>query len=321
MDIDVSVILPTYNRADTLLPACQSVLSQVNTRLELIVVDDASTDDIRAVVDQLADDRVRYVRRSENGGASAARNTGLELARGPFIAFQDSDDLWLPSKLERQLALFSNLPADVGAVFGTKILYGRDDRWRYGEGRVTLMPPPHGRLRLDEDQTKRFLFSNRISLQNALFRRTCMGSSIRWFDPCAKANADWEFTSRLAQSTRIYEDPEPVVLAFISGDSISKRPHKKILGMLRILKKNAYVLDRYPDAKAQLLLKIGTALAGMGKSKLALSFLFTAIRLDPISLRSSARLVKKVVAQRVRGRPHASLTRTVQTRAVGAAGQ
>lgn len=98
----VSVVLPTYNRAHCLPDAIDSVLGQAMDDLELIVVDDGSTDGTREAV-TTRDPRVRYVRQS-NQGVSAARNHGVRLARGPWIAFIDSDDEWLPHKLHRQLS-------------------------------------------------------------------------------------------------------------------------------------------------------------------------------------------------------------------------
>jgi glycosyltransferase involved in cell wall biosynthesis len=100
-----SVIVPVYNRAATVLPTLESVRDQTFTDFECIVVDDGSKDgeELRAGVGSLGDPRFRYVRR-ENGGASAARNTGVEQARGEIVAFLDSDDRWLPEKLERDLA-------------------------------------------------------------------------------------------------------------------------------------------------------------------------------------------------------------------------
>ena len=100
----VSVIIPTYNRAHVLPRAIESVLKQTYTELELIVVDDASTDDTAAVMTAITDPRVRYVRK-EHGGAAAARNRGIAEAKGEFIAFQDSDDVWHSDKLEKQLPI------------------------------------------------------------------------------------------------------------------------------------------------------------------------------------------------------------------------
>jgi glycosyltransferase involved in cell wall biosynthesis len=97
-----SVIVPVYNRAATVLPTLESVRAQTFTDFECIVVDDGSNDgeQLREVVESLDDARFRYVRR-ENGGGGAARNTGIDEAKGEFVAFLDSDDRWLPEKLER----------------------------------------------------------------------------------------------------------------------------------------------------------------------------------------------------------------------------
>ncbi len=280
MAVAVSVILPAYNRAEHLRAACESVLSQSYRDLELIVVDDASQEDLEAVVTALEDDRVRYFRHDVNGGAACARNTGLSQAQGSFIAFQDSDDLWLPGKLVRQMDLLARLPAEVGVVTGSKILYGRDRSHNYGPGKVVCAPDPAGRMRLEENQIRRLLRGNRISLQNALFRRDCM-PEFPWFDPCAKANNDWEFSARLAQHTKIHEDIEPVVVAFISGDSISRNYRKKSLGLLRIIKKNRTLLETYPDVYARNLLLLAQMMMQLGKRRLALRFAMAATRQHP----------------------------------------
>lgn len=299
MTVTVSVILPTYNRAASLIPACKSVLDQSFRDLELIIVDDASTDDIEAVAQSLGDERVHYIRRATNGGASASRNTGLLAARGRFIAFQDSDDMWLPGKLQRQLAMFDELPADVGVVTGPKILYGLDAAYNYGPGKVSCAPAPGQLIRLDEDQVKRCLNGNRISLQNTLFRRDCYPAA-EWFDPCAKANADWEFTARLAQHTRIYEDQEPVVLAFISDDSISKNERKKILGLLRIMKKNRQVMARYKDIHAMKEISLGRKLLRIGKRRSGMAFIRSGLCRHPAAAYSVMQRLRNRLLRRFR---------------------
>jgi len=103
----VSVVIPTRNRAPMVANAIRSAMAQTVSPIEIIVVDDCSADDTAAVVGLLNDRRVRYVRRSSCGGGSAARNTGIGIANGEFIAFLDDDDEWLPEKLARQLAAIS----------------------------------------------------------------------------------------------------------------------------------------------------------------------------------------------------------------------
>jgi len=109
----VSVVIPTYNRAASIGEALDSVLAQTYPAMEIIVVDDGSTDDTRQILMQRYP-QVRYFHQ-ENGGVSRARNRAIREARGEFIAFLDSDDLWLPDKTEKQVACFKQHP-DAGLV-------------------------------------------------------------------------------------------------------------------------------------------------------------------------------------------------------------
>lgn len=107
-----SVIVPVYNRAELLKRTVGSVLRQEFADFELLIIDDGSTDDIRSVVDGLSDRRIRYHRQA-NRGASAARNAGIDLARGDYVAFLDSDDIFLPHHLATMLALLQDTPGAV----------------------------------------------------------------------------------------------------------------------------------------------------------------------------------------------------------------
>ena len=110
----VSVVMPAYNRQATIAPALASVLGQSYRHLELLVVDDGSTDATAVVVERFAavDDRVRFVRLGENAGRSAARNRALDMARGEFVTIIDSDDLFAPTRLERLVAAAGRFPGD-----------------------------------------------------------------------------------------------------------------------------------------------------------------------------------------------------------------
>lgn len=101
----VSIVMPTYNCADYIGVTLQSVLAQTYEMWELIIIDDVSTDHTKKVVEEFAeqDKRIRYVKLEKNSGAAVARNRGIEEARGDYIAFLDSDDLWKKDKLEKQV--------------------------------------------------------------------------------------------------------------------------------------------------------------------------------------------------------------------------
>ena len=99
----VSIIMPSYNTAKFIEETIDSVLSQTYANWELIIVDDCSTDDTDAVVAKYQDDRIRYLKNEKNSGAAVSRNRALREAKGRWIAFLDSDDLWTPDKLEKQI--------------------------------------------------------------------------------------------------------------------------------------------------------------------------------------------------------------------------
>ncbi len=111
----VSVVIPTYNSSRFITESIQSVLAQTVTDLEVIVVDDGSTDDTQTVLASITDPRVKVLR-IQNQGIGAARSAGVEHAQGRFVAFNDADDLWRPQKLEKQLAIMECEP-EVGVIF------------------------------------------------------------------------------------------------------------------------------------------------------------------------------------------------------------
>ncbi len=116
----VSVVIPTWNRASEIRGAIDSVLAQTHSRIELIVVDDGSTDDTPSVLASYGD-RIVAIRR-ENAGVSAARNTGVRAAKGELLAFLDSDDTWTPDKIEKQVQLLALAGPGVVCCYSNSLL-------------------------------------------------------------------------------------------------------------------------------------------------------------------------------------------------------
>lgn len=104
----VSIIMPSWNTADYIEDSIRCVISQTYQKWELLIVDDCSTDSTDKVVERFADSRIKYFRNSKNIGAALTRNRALQEAQGEWIAFLDSDDLWKPDKLEKQLSFMQN---------------------------------------------------------------------------------------------------------------------------------------------------------------------------------------------------------------------
>ena len=180
-----SVIIPVYNRAASLASAMESVRAQTCQDFEIVVVDDGSTDDPRAVVERFADPRIRFIRQ-ENQGGGVARNTAIDHARGRFIAPLDSDDRFLPEHLARMKMLLD----------GTTNLVGyarmRVDR---GEGRVFLKPPRA--IRPDEDMASYLLCDRGFVPTITIAVEREMARRIRYHEDL-RAAEDTDFAIRLS---------------------------------------------------------------------------------------------------------------------------
>lgn len=132
----VSIIMPSYNTAGFIAETIRSVIAQTYENWELIIVDDCSTDNTDAVVAEfLADTRIRYIKNEQNSGAAISRNRALREARGRWIAFLDSDDLWLPEKLEKQIAFMK----EKGYAFSYTD-YAEIDESSHSNGRIVTGP-------------------------------------------------------------------------------------------------------------------------------------------------------------------------------------
>jgi glycosyltransferase involved in cell wall biosynthesis len=195
-----SVILPVFNRASRLGTALNSVLAQSCQDFEIIVVDDGSTDNPRAVVEAIGDPRIRFIRQ-ENKGGGAARNTAIDAARGRFIAPLDSDDVFLPHHLERMKTLLGNDPGTVGYA---RVLVDR------GQGRTFLKPPRA--IRTGEDMAEYLLCDRGFVPTITLAVDREMARRVR-YHPHLRAAEDVDFAIRLAWegvSFRMAEEPGAV---------------------------------------------------------------------------------------------------------------
>jgi glycosyltransferase involved in cell wall biosynthesis len=217
----VSVVLPSYNRAHLIRRAIASVLSQSYRAFELIVVDDGSTDGTREVADTFDDPRIQYIRHSRNRGAAAARNTGIEASQGEYIAFQDSDDEWLPHKLERQMDVLTRSSPQIGVIYSgfwqvrgsSKRLYPpRSRRW------ASLLPSEVRRL--EGDVRTALLRGNLVTTQAAVVRRACF-EKVGTFDERLPCLQDWELWLRISQHYHFAFVDDPLLVVYPTPDSIS----------------------------------------------------------------------------------------------------
>jgi glycosyltransferase involved in cell wall biosynthesis len=198
-DFRVSVVLPSYNRAHFLKAAVDSVLNQTTPVFELIIVDDGSTDDTPAFVEQLSG-IVRYVRQ-ENRGPAAARNTGMREAKGDWIAFQDSDDLWVADKIQTQVDflarnrhlefVFGHLANFTGSEEGDRPEILNREVYAYLKGHATDL----------QDFFVWLLVENPVPTPSVMFHRKCL-EQVGYFDETLRCGEDYEYWLRFAYHCR-----------------------------------------------------------------------------------------------------------------------
>ena len=204
----VSVVIPTHNRAGLVVRAIRSVLDQTMADLELIIVDDASTDGTAAIVAQVNDARLQFVRLAENGRQSRAMNEGVRRARAEWVAFLDDDDEWLPHKLSAQLARLAEVP-NASAVY-CRCNVQTSEGLRTAISRPTL---PEGDI-TDALLSRRML----ITPSGYMVRRDALIEA-GGFDEALFASQDMDLWLRLCQAGhRFAIVPEPLFIYHAEDD-------------------------------------------------------------------------------------------------------
>lgn len=206
--MSISVIIPTFNRAHLLHKSINSVLNQTESPLEIIIVDDFSTDNTEEVVKSFNRKELVYVKNKKEKGANGARNTGIQMAKGNYIAFQDSDDEWYPQKLEKQLA-FMKKYQDVDMCF-CSMLINNDPR--------QLIP----KRNVDSGELKEQLLRVSFISTQTIFVKSKVAKDVL-FDEHLKRLQDWDFCLRISKKYSIKHLPEPLVNVYLQNDSITKR--------------------------------------------------------------------------------------------------
>lgn len=237
----VSVVIPAYNRAGTIEAAIRSVLAQTFEDFELIIVDDGSDDGTIDVVMGMTDPRIGLIRHLSNKGPSGARNSGILASRAVLVAFQDSDDIWLPEKLARQVACLSD--PDVVASYCGMIVTGN-----LSDGAPTLrMAPADGYA--SGDITAALLRRSLISTQTLVARRQVL-VDLGLFDVGFRALEDWDLALRLAQVGHIIPAQEALVVQRFSDNSLTRAQANWAWAHRDILIKHAALLRAHPQAGA-----------------------------------------------------------------------
>lgn len=230
----VSVIIPTYNRAELVGRAIQSVLAQTFDDWELIVVDDASTDNTEKVVSSFTDTRIRYHQHNTNRGGSDARNTGIRNSKGQFIAFLDSDDKWLEDKLYQQVMTMKEAPSKVGLVY-TGMVHVRKNKAR------RKVKPIH-----EGDITKELIVKNSVGSCSCVLVRKKVFERVGYFDTNMPSRQDIDMWFRISKHYDIVyiEKCSSIIFKEKNRSRISTNKDARCRGYLRFYNKHKDVISK-----------------------------------------------------------------------------
>jgi glycosyltransferase involved in cell wall biosynthesis len=271
----VTVIIPTYNRARLVGRSITSVLNQTYTDFELIVVDDGSTDNTTEEVQGFRDERLKCIKCHQNSGSPATpTNTVIKAARAPYIAILDSDDEWLPEKLQKQMAVISTAPPTLGVVY--------TDAWKLSEDgsreywRSPRIMPSDGLVyarALDYGLAK-------IGTWSLLMRRECF-DKVGLFDPRLRMYIETELLIRVSKYFLLYHIAEPLVNYYSTEGSLVSSREAMISGRKLILQEFYTDIQRDRRLLGKHFCGIGVLLCGGGRIKEGGPYVMKALRAYP----------------------------------------
>ncbi len=301
---DTSVILTCYNEGDKILDALKSVLAQTafDRIVEIIVVDDGSTDDSADLVDALvATEPKLSLIRSQNGGVSSARNRALARVCGTYVAFLDGDDLWQEEKLERQLPSFDSHPA-VGLVYS--------DFYEFDGGKPNDLDRAHAlSYRADDSNLlAEYYLRDAPVMPSTMIVRKAVFDELGGFNESLPMNEDTEFCLRVAEKFNFHHIPQALVKKRRHAGSLSSQQDRLWPYNIRLTDEFA---ERNPSlkplARKRLALraaKVGWGMIQIGDRLAAAKFLVRSLRYDPRQIRAYAYVGLAIVPRIVAIRTH-----------------
>lgn len=207
----VSVIIPTYNRSETIKNAINSVLQQSYQNLEVLLVDDASKDDTKQVVESIKDPRVQYYRNDKQMGANISRNVGITHAKGTYIAFCDSADQWVADKLEKQIKKMQETSSDI--IFCAETVTNAEQTY--------IIPFEKPKAMLLQNRLLELLsMENCVDTSTLVVKKECFDQAGLFHLELPRLQ-EYEWMLRAAQKFKVFYLDEVLVSALIRKDSIS----------------------------------------------------------------------------------------------------
>jgi glycosyltransferase involved in cell wall biosynthesis len=269
LDPKVSVVIPTYNRPQLLKRAVKGALEQTYKNLEIIIVDDSPTDASTEMLKEFPSKNIRYLRRSQKRGISSAKNLGIRIAVGDFIAFLGDDDEWLPNKLELQVKSFSKVEPETGVIHSNCFA-------EYGNG-ISI----YHKTDIGEQSLVKLLEYDFIADSTALVKKECF-EKVGYFDESLPYAEDWDFYIRLAKQYKIKYIPEPLAILHLTSDGLGRNLRNRNQGYQLFLAKHWQEYKKHKRILACYLRQIGIDLNVIGKKRRGKIFLINAFRIFPL---------------------------------------
>lgn len=269
----VSIILATYNRGHLLDRSIKSVLNQTYQDYELIIVDDGSTDDTEKLVQNFNSEKIKYIKHKKNKGNPTARNTGIRLAEGDYIAFQDDDDEWMPEKLERQINAYINEPPEVGVVYSQ-------------HNSIDIHNDPLPQLKVAQREGYIFgqlLNENHIPPQTSLIRKECF-STVGMFDERFLRMQDWELFLRISQHYRFKFIDEPLVTVYDQPGGQHEKFERIIVSLKRVLDMYCSQIKQDRKTLAKYYYRIANLSCTIGKLNQGRLYFLKSLRAYPLDI-------------------------------------
>ena len=219
---EVSIIIPTYNRANFLIQSIQSVLNQTFTDFELIVVDDGSIDDTKKIVWKFVkkDKRIKYIYQENSGGTAGPRNTGIKYSAGNYLAFLDSDDQWLPEKLEEQVSFLKKSKDEKLGFIGCGALAIKKEN----EEIIAKYELP---LSYRGNIFNKILKKNFILTPSGIILKKEILKTIGNFDENFKMITDWDLWIRISKNYNFDFINKPLFKYYVHNANITKTISQK----------------------------------------------------------------------------------------------
>lgn len=270
----VSVVIPTYNRAEFLRSAIETVINQTFQDFEIIVVDDGSIDKTHEVVTGFDDERIKYIRHEMSKGGSAARNTGIVKSDSKYIAFLDDDDEWVPEKLQMQVGILEDGSPKVGGVYTGHMVVDNNS------GRILREWTPKRRGSIYNDMFARNWVSTASSL---LLRRNCF-NKVGLFDESLPSFQDYDMWIRISKEFDFEYINKPLVKYRVHGNKIWTNLEALGKGMELMLKKYGESPE-FRKNYSNYYLNLGVSYCYSGNTKKGREAFLKAISLYPFEIR------------------------------------